>query len=338
MSQNNRYNSQLDFFMATDMYNLPLPVLPPADLSILSTAFAPSFLFYRTGSSTKVVGFNPLDNAYIRGLGLQSNLADGLVASASGQNSSTGWQVILSSFVYDTVSLAISNTAGSDQITGAAGDFEKYLNVGANVMWLDDNKVVRTGVVASVAAGGASLTLSSVSKSGAATMFSGNTTNKKIFVQTKQCGGTIDFPFLTMNTLNPYSFFAWQASKVYAKSGTVSVTSGSDALVGVGTSFTDDYEAGDVIGYLDVSGIRRTGIVSTVTDDTNLTLTANALSTVSNAAQIDVNEFVGIKAEMGNDFTAYTITIDPAFGNGTRRLSISLFAEIEHTLALVGAI
>jgi hypothetical protein len=69
-----------------------------------------------------------------------------------------------------------------------------------------------------------------------------------------------------------------------------------------------------------------------------MTLTANALASAVNAAQINLNDFVGIKAEMGNDFNAYTIAIDPAFGNGTRRLSVSLFAEIEHTFALTGAI
>jgi len=338
MSYNNKYGAKRDFFVATDMYNLPLPVLPPADLSIVSTACAPSFLFYRTGAVTKVAGFDVRDNPYIRGLGLQSNLADGLVAAASAQNATSGWQVILSSFVYDTASLLVSNTAGSDQITGGSGNFEKTLAPGAGVMWLDDNKTVRLGTVLSVAAGGNSLTLTSATGSGAGTMFAGNTTNKILYVQTKQCGGTIDFPFLTLNTVNPYSFFAWNAPTVYAKSGTVSIAVGTAALVGIGTSFEDDYTSGDLIGYLDNTGVRRSGVVSTVTDDTHITLTSNALATVTNAAQIDVNEFVGIKAVMGNDFTAYTIAIDPAFGNGTRRLSLSLMAEIEYTHPLVGAI
>jgi hypothetical protein len=39
---------------------------------------------------------------------------------------------------------------------------------------------------------------------------------------------------------------------------------------------------------------------------------------------------------MTNAFFAYTITIDPAFGNGTRRLSLAVTAEIEHTHAMIG--
>lgn len=338
MSNNNRYGSIKDFFIASDMYNLPLPVLPPADLSIAYTAFAPSFLFYRTGALTKVAGFDYRDNPYIRGLGLQSNLADGLVAAASAQGATSGWQVILSSYVYSLVASTVNNTAGTNQITDGFGNFEKKLGVGAIVMWLDDNKTVRTGQVLSVAAGGDTLTLSSVTNSGAGTMYAANTTNAKLYVQVKQCGGTIDFPFLTMNSLNPYSFFAWNASSVYVPSGTVSIASGSNALSGKNTSFTTDYSGGEIIGYTDVSGVRRSGVVSSVLSDTSILLTANALSAVIDSPILNINDFVGIKAVMGNDFTAYTIAIDPAFGNGTRRLSISLFAEIEHTFPLVGAI
>jgi hypothetical protein len=34
----------------------------------------------------------------------------------------------------------------------------------------------------------------------------------------------------------------------------------------------------------------------------------------------------------------YTNTIDPAFGDGTRRLSLSVMAEIEHTIGMQGAL
>jgi hypothetical protein len=328
----NKYGSKLDSFIASDLYNLPMPVLPPANLSLASTAFAPSFLFFRTNTGRKVAGFLPTDNAYIRGLGINSNLADGLVPFAAVNDAVSGWNVRFTPQLFAAEIAGISNTVGTDQLTGAGTQFAEFLNIGSVVMWLDDNKCVRTGTVLLIAAGGASLTLAANTTN--AGMLTASTTGKSIYVLIKNAGTTLDIPFLMMNTMSSFSFFAWQASTVYAALGKISITTGTAALVGVGTSFVTDYAVGSPIGWLDDVGTRRTGVVLLVNSNTSITLTANALSTATNASIIDINSFIAIKTEMNHTFAAYTITIDPLFGDGTRRLTISVLADIEHTFAL----
>lgn len=329
MSIANKYGSKMESFVAADLYNLPMPVLPPADLTILTSAFVPSFLFFKTRTGLKVSGFSPTDNAYVRGIALTANLADGLVPFAVATDATTGWNILLSPQLFAAPISNVTNAAGTPTMTTGGGQFETYLSAGARIMWLDDNQRVRTALVSSVAAGGNTLTLSGNTVN--AGMLTGSTNGKAIYVLIKAAGSTTNIPFLQMNVMNQYSFFAWQAATVYASRGKITVTTGSTALAGIGTSFTTDYVQSQPIAWTDDSGARRTGIVNTINSDTSITLMAAALSAATNAAILDINSFVALKTEMAHDFGAYTITIDPLFGNGTRRLMIGLLADVEHT-------
>jgi len=68
-----------------------------------------------------------------------------------------------------------------------------------------------------------------------------------------------------------------------SRTGTITVTAGSKNVVGVGTTFTSEsfIGPGRPISYTDDAGVTRFGIVDSITDDTNLVLVLNALSTAT---------------------------------------------------------
>ena len=337
MSFSNKYNSKLQLFYATDMYNLPMPVTPPADLTIATASFVPAYFFFRNAGVRKAGGFNSRDNGFIRGIGLHSNLADGLVFAdtATGRvgGNLKGWNLGLYPQVFDAGVASCAQVAGTDQITGTG--FNSFYSVGASVMWIDDNGVARTGTVQAINAGGTAITLTGVSTNTVGTMYTASMASGFLYLLQANLTGQINVPIMTMNFLAEYSFFAWAASQVTEPAGTVSVSVGSTALTGIGTSFVTDYGVGLNIGYTDNAGVRRTSLISSVNSNTSITLVNNALATASNSPIVNVNGFVAYKAVMENDYKAYTISIDPAYGNGTRRLSISAMAEIEYTYPLL---
>jgi hypothetical protein len=335
----NKYNSLTQTFYATDLFNLQMPVVPPADLTILQTAFAPAYFFFRDAASAKVGLFQPNDNAYIRGLALNSNLADGLVFAdtATGKVDNQplkGWTVNLFPRCYDTPVTGCTNVAGSALITGAG--FNSFFATGQVVMWLDDNGVAREGLIQSINGAGTQITLASPSSSGAGTMFAGNMASGKLYPTSKaNLAGGINIPFLTMNTMNPYNYFAWSAPQVRTPVGTMSLPVGTATVTGVGTKFTTDFAGGDEISYVDIAGVRRTNLVLGMpTSDTVLTVQNLALGSAVNAPILNPNYGIAYQASIGSDFKAYTISIDPAYGAVGRRLSINMVAEIEYTFPI----
>ncbi len=355
MNLSNKYNSKVDSFTAFDMYNLPMPVLPPADLSInagVASGLVPTFMSFRNSSGSRVVDFLPTDNPYIRGLGLTSNLADGLVdKAASHQGGSTSWRVIIRPLrISADLSGLILNTAGSATITGSGTKFTQELAPGMTISWVDNNIVQRFGTISAIASD-TSLTLIAVTESTG--MYAGNTGNFPITPGSKYnalvgqagyAGNSISMAFLQMNTLYPFAFFVANASFIYTPRGHITTVAGSATVTGIGTKFlTDMVQNGNngqnyVIGWTDDLGVRRTGNVSSITSETSLTLQdvviANGGGT--NVPMLNLDGSLRIRAEMPATFEAYTVTIDPAFGDGTRRLSIAIQAEIEHTHPMIG--
>ncbi len=348
VNPSNKYGSKVDTFFAFDMYNLPLPVLPPADLTLAAGTIVGTFMSFRNSASSRVVDFSPDDNPYIRGLGLCSNLADGLVdAATSHVGAATAWSVIFRPLrISADLTGTITNVAGSANVLGTGTLFTRELAVGSLLIWTDNNNVQRQGTVLTLT-DDTHLVLSAVTAS--TLMFTANTTAKaanQLVGQAGYAGPSITIPFLQMNTLNPYAFFIAQANLIYAPQGKITVFAGSAAVTGVGTKFLTDMVqngsngAGYVIGWTDNLGIRRTGVVASIADDLNLTLTAVAVaaSDATNVPMLDLDAALRIRCEMPLAFFAYTIAIDPLFGNGTRRLSLSVMAEIEHTFTMTGAL
>lgn len=100
-----------------------------------------------------------------------------------------------------------------------------------------------------------------------------------------------DYEFFTVSNING-SFIEGEQCYKYAAdgAGTVSTTINSAAVVGVGTSFTTSFAAGDYIVIKDASvpiGNTFIGQVHSVTNNTNLTLVIPAPKTLSAAKYVD---------------------------------------------------
>lgn len=348
MNPSNKYGSKVDSFAALDMYNLPMPALPPADLSIAAGGIVATYMSFRNSAGSRVVGFDTNDNPYIRALGLTSNLADGLVDAASSHAGlDTAWQGIIRPLrVSAALTGLISNTAGNAAVAGAGTLFTRELAVGSILIWVDNNKVQRQATVLSIASDTA-LTLSAITA--ATGMFTANTTAgtvSQLVGQAGYAGPSTTIPFLQMNNMYPFAFFAAQANLIYSPRGKITTVAGSAAVTGVGTKFLTEMSqnginnAGYVIGWVDDLNVRRTGVVLSIASETALTLTAVVVANGSgtNVTMIDLDSELRIRCEMPLAFFAYTITIDPAFGNGTRRLSLAIMAEIEHTMSMTGVL
>lgn len=331
----NKYNSLSDVFIGADLYNLTFPVLPPANLSIGPTEFAPTYMFNRMGATSQVVGFNKRDKPYIRGLGFFSNVADGLVDASPAHFGATSWRMTyqLERFAA-ALTGSISNTAGSATVSGVATLFTTELSVGSIIVWLDGNSCVRSGTVDAIASD-ISLTLTATSENSG--MLTANTAAKFAYPRIGNAGGSVTVPFLTLNTLYPQSFYLGDVSGIYPPRGTVTATSGSAALVGVGTYFTVDYAVGMPIVFGTGSN-RRVYVISAITDDTHITLTANASLSQSGVALVEYDDHLRVKCSITSTFAAYTISIDPAFSTGSARLSLHAMAEIEHSYSLAEGI
>ncbi len=349
MNNSNKYGSLRNTFVGVDLFNLPLPVLPPADLSLTAAQFAPVYMHFRSGGAanaeTEIVGFSPRDKPYIRGLAMMSNLADGLVDSCSshvGTGNSWRLRFSLQRFAAKLTGTITTNSGTPTLVGGTLTLFSQELAVGLTLVWLDDNGVVRSGIISAITSDLA-LVLGSAQSYTAGTMLTANTTLKGAYSLAGAvgvAGSTIDIPFIALNNLEPFAFFLGSVTGVTPPQGRITMAGGSVNVVGVGTSFTTDFATSSIIAWRDDAGVRRTGCVATVTDDTHLTLTTTTSMTgtpylsATNAALIDTDNHLRIKAQVFDIFEAYTVSIDPLYGDGTRRLGIHAMAEIEHTFAM----
>ncbi len=332
----NKYNSLSDTFIATDLYNLPLPVLPPADLSLANTQFAPSYMYFRMGGSTKVVGFNKKDKPYFTSVGMSSNLAAGLVDAASAhEGDSNSWRITyqLERFAAKLTG-TVSNVAGNAALTGAGTSFTTQVAVGSVLVWMDTNRVIRSGTVLTVT-DDTNIVLTAVSTN--AGMLTANTVNSAAYPLIGNAGVSVTIPFITMNTLYPVDFFLGDVSKVYPPLGVIQTAAASAAVVGTSTSFVTDFVVGQPIAW-GTGADRRTGVISVITDQTHLTLAAVADLDRTGQALLDYDDHLRIKCVESRTFLAYTINIDPRYGDGTRRLSIHALAGITHNYPLSEAI
>lgn len=415
---NNQYNSLVSTFVAEDIYNLPLPVLPPADLGLASTLFSPRFFGNRDGTLNEpIVKFRINENPYIRTMGLFANLADGLVNKASRQ----GWVIktelrryatiiqpgtltiakgsaivtgsgtaFASTWVgkpiafyddmgvfqtYDVYSVAsatsmvltkvaasaatmqrftqqdrpltgtIANVAGNATLTGTGTLFLTELAPGLSVMWLDDSYNVREGVISAIASN-TSLTLTAATDNTASSMFSGvATTAANLYIlQETSTSTTLQMPAL--NTLFTRAYPAGDVSHARPVRGLVTISAatagGANATVtGFGTKFLTDLVVGQSISYIGDNGNKITCIVAAITSDTATTLTTPGAGTAGVALALTkgrliwTDAFWAVRGQVVMDMAMYTITIDPAFGDGTRRLSFSFVGEMEHNVQLM---
>ncbi len=332
----NKYNSLSDTFYATDLYNLVMPAVPPALLSIASTVFAESFFFGRYGATTKVVGFDKRDNPYIRSLGLFSNLGAGLVdAAANHVGGGTNWMLQLQLERYAArLTGVISNNAGSAALTGAGTLFTTELGVGSVLVWLDNNKVVRRATVMTIT-DDTNIVLTGLTDN--AGMRTGNTGGKIAYPWISNAGNTADYPFVKMNTLFDQAFYAGNVTAIYPPRGTVTVTTSIANIEGVGTYFTQDYHVGQPIVF-GAGADRRVYIIATIVSDTLATLTQLPSLGIRGAALVDYDDHIRLCCRVVNAFSAYTVDLNPLYGADNRRLSIGSVADIEHTFPLILAV
>jgi hypothetical protein len=156
----------------------------------------------------------------------------------------------------------------------------------------------------------------------------------------------------TLNQLYTRSLQISDVSKIRPIVGTLTFAGATPAagattmaVTGKDSKFTRDVTAGQYIRY-GTGASQRTLLVQSITSDNALLLTVPALASLPGAFTYPAaTQLVGwMDADFGirvtpiSTFTLYTIPIDPAFGNGTRRLSFHVVAEIEHSLSLLGTI
>jgi hypothetical protein len=347
---NNKYNSQTATFMGMDVYNLPLPVLPPADLSIVSGAFGQRYLADRESLvNGPVFGFDRTDNPYLRSLGIYSNLADGLVDGFSQHNDTNGGFTL--QFYLDRfgprLTGTISNTAGSATVTGAGTFFTRELAPGMTIVWRDEGNVMRVGIIDAIASD-ISLTLTAITASTG--MFANSTTANVCIPLVKPDTSTFSLQVPTLNQLFSRSLQVSDVSKIRDVRGTL-VFAGATPAAGATTmavtaidgKFTQDVTVGQYIRY-GTGAAQRALIVGTVTSDTAMLLTVPPLANLPVAFTYPaatqavgwLDQDFGIRAQVINTWLFYTIAIDPAFGNGTRRLAFHVVAEIEHNKVVLG--
>jgi hypothetical protein len=340
----NQYGSLLDTFTALDVYNLPMPVVPPADLVLNQGAIANSYLSLRNSASSKVVGFSPDDNPYIRSIGIGSNLADGLVDGSASHigGASPSWIIALNPIrMGSPIPGSILSVIGT-ALVGNGTLFTNYCSVGMFLSWHDTNSILRIGFISSIIDDTNIILATPVATTG---MYTGSSVGAALIPhKIGFAGAGITIPVPIMNT--PFSFndFLVPPGSINIPKGKIKTTAGSVAVTGVDTNFTKDFSPSiaigqsPIIGWIDQYGLRRTGTVSGVADDFNLTLTANVPALGGTGLEykdfIDLDESLRIMVSFPAAFSAYTISIDPAYGAENRRLSLHVMAEIEHTFPL----
>jgi len=343
MSNQNEYGSLLDTFMALDCYNLPMPVVPPADLTIAAGGIASAFLSVRNSGTSKVVGFDPNDNPYLRSVGISSNYADGLVdASTLHQGNSTpSWQLGVRP-VRMAAPLTGTSSIALNAVVGVGTVFLQEVAVGMQISWQDANSVLRTATILTVTDDFNLVLTANIATTG---MFTG-ASNAKIIVpyDVLPASAGLTLPVPIMNTQFSFNAFLLAPGAVTPPEGKITVTAGSAAVVGVGTSFIKYFSAlgtciNPIIAYIDNTGIRRTVAVDTSLPITDTTLTLTTVAIAPSAGtlvpMLDIDTSIRVLVSWPAAFLAYTISIDPAYGQANRRLSIHAICEIEHTFPLV---
>jgi hypothetical protein len=89
---------------------------------------------------------------------------------------------------------------------------------------------------------------------------------------------TIQAASVTSNTSGNWSASAWPNTN---RTGTITTSTTSNTITGIGTQFTTEISVGNIIKN---SGSATIGTVASITDNTHLVLTANAAYTISGLA------------------------------------------------------
>lgn len=192
-------------FIAPDLYNLTLPITPPADLVLPPSFFAPSFFMNRLGGTERdVIGFSPTSSPYLTGLGLFCNIGDGLVNIAPyNGNASAGPQGIvlrLEGWNIGVNAIGVSNTAGSTSITGFG-----YLALSPtdSIFWRDDAGVYRQATIITITNDTAAILSSPTLSTG---MYTHNTTLKDgQSLNGNGSTGSIDVTLPSLNQIFDYA-------------------------------------------------------------------------------------------------------------------------------------
>lgn len=346
----NQYDSKLATFLGMDSYNLVMPAVPPADLSIPATDFVMRYLADReSGSFTGgVFGFDRRDNPFIRKLGFFSNLADGLVDIAQFHTSIVGGfeiQFALDRF-FARLTGTIANTAGSAAVTGGGTLFTRELVPGQILVWNDDNYVTRRGTILSIT-DDTNLTLTAVTASTG--MFAGNSTASRARPCVLFDSSTFILQVPTLNQLFTRAEQISDVSMIRPITGlstfagaTPAVGATTMAVTGVGTRYLRDVTVGQAVRY-GTGADQRTLIVAAVASDVAMTLTVPASGDLPVAFTYPalasttlswMDDSLGVRVLPRAPLSLSTIAMDSGFG--VKRLSFHIVAEIEHSFTVLG--
>lgn len=325
----NKYGSRKETFIGMDLHDGALAVVPPATFSLSPAAneLVPVYLSVQMDGSSLYSGFSPGGHVYIRGLGIFSNLSCGLTDGSAAHGLTDGWNLLLALHRFGVkLTGGVSNTAGTDQITGAGTLFTQQLAVGQTLVWYDDNARMRSEVIVAIA-DDTNLTLSNVTQSTG--MLGGNTTLRSAYPLISIIGGGFYRLFLTLNQLYDFSFNLGDISRIHRPQGRMSVAAAGTAVTGIGTAFLTDFEVGDAFAYTDDSAARRTGHIAAIASDVAMTLSGAAPSSATGVPFIDYDHHLRIRAAANNAFAFNTASMDTDFSGDNFHLDV--MGVVEYT-------
>lgn len=341
----NKYGSKNESAVGMDMYNLANVLSPPTDLSIASTHFTNRYLAVRQGASGPTIRFNKTDQIKMKRFGFFSNFADGLVdASAAHQLSgNTGFTFTLS---VDRLGAVLpgtmTDTGAGTNIFNTTQDWRNYLVAGMTVVFADDGGNLHVDTVSAVSATQLTLT-NNLPTVGMFAGASGRVTADAVYPLIV-APTTLAFTLAAMNFMQDGEFVLHTVDKIRPFTGKWTFTEGSDVVRGERTKFTEQVTAGQYVRWFDSTSTLKTGKVSSVDSDTQLTLDAvvpvgaSGTYDADNAGSIGTSLDVAqaIRVQLSSTISCYTISIDPAYAN--KRLMFHFIADIEHSLDASGAL
>lgn len=115
--------------------------------------------------------------------------------------------------------------------------------------------------------------------------------------------------------------------------GTLSISSSTDDIVGVGTLFTSELNVGDVLLLFDGTNIEYLTIL-TITDDTNIVTTANATNSFSG---VGVYSALAITKTLANVMINADLTAQNLVSNTSKGIAIAIHTSTSAcTLTITG--
>ncbi len=192
----------------------------------------------------------------------------------------------------------IGITSGTNEIGGLGTLFETEFVVGNSIIWLDDNKVIQSGVISQI------------------------DSDTVMFLEENILTESSITPGFHKILLSCDTVPCQSTDPLTTTTGTVTIPPGGDVVAGVLTTFLTDYLAGDVFQVRDVSGINRLFMVESIPTNFTMiiteTLAGGDPGVAAGSTITRLTQNVGLPGTISIDNTTHTITgVGTSFDDAT---------------------